>query len=60
MMDRRRINGPSGGTSTPVYVKRHGELMPNNARPERTRAPNMLRKMCMMLYFIYKLQANPV
>jgi exosome complex component MTR3 len=45
--DRRRINAPSGGTSAPVFsrtVKELGYL--KELRPERSREPNELRKIC--------------
>lgn len=50
MNDRRRTNGPSGGTTAPVYSK----CLPKNQdgtldRPVRTRHSNGLRKMCMCL-----------
>jgi hypothetical protein len=45
--DRRRINGPAGGTSAPVYLKTlTREAEAQTERPTRTRAPNVLRKMC--------------
>ena len=48
MNDRRRINGPSGGTKAPVYSKKS----PQNPQgvsdtPVRTRRSDGLRKMCM-------------
>ncbi|RKF61459.1 Exosome complex component MTR3 [Golovinomyces cichoracearum] len=43
MMDRRRINGPPGGTNPPIFARRDETL--DNIRQRRTRAPNMLRKM---------------
>jgi exosome complex component MTR3 len=50
--DRRRINGPSGGTSAPIFSQ---YLSPDPAskteRPTRTRKPNVLRKMCMYYDF---------
>ncbi|KAF2121530.1 exoribonuclease family protein [Lophiotrema nucula] len=45
LADRRRINGPSGGTSAPIFariVKEPGYLQ--SLRPSRTRGPNELRK----------------
>ncbi|KAF1993007.1 exoribonuclease family protein [Amniculicola lignicola CBS 123094] len=48
--DRRRINGPSGGTSAPLFVqavKDVGYLQ--SLRPERTRGPNELRTICKLL-----------
>ncbi|KUJ06902.1 exoribonuclease family protein [Mollisia scopiformis] len=44
--DRRRINGPTGGTSAPIYLKTlTKEAEAQTERPTRTRAPNVLRKM---------------
>ncbi|TAQ85450.1 hypothetical protein B7494_g6231 [Chlorociboria aeruginascens] len=43
MTDRRRINGPLGGTSAPVFSKYLARDA--NDRPVRTRQPNVLRKM---------------
>ncbi|RFU30171.1 hypothetical protein B7463_g6158, partial [Scytalidium lignicola] len=46
MTDRRRINGPPGGTAPPVfskYLKKDKEVLLN--RPTRSRQPNVLRKM---------------
>ncbi|KAH8651507.1 3' exoribonuclease family, domain 1-domain-containing protein [Tricladium varicosporioides] len=46
MTDRRRINGPSGGTSAPIYssyLTKDSRDIPE--RPTRTRPPNVLRKM---------------
>lgn len=45
MTDRRRINGPSGGTSVPVFSKYIAPESKNLDRPTRSRAPNVLRKM---------------
>ncbi|PQE10186.1 3 exoribonuclease family protein [Rutstroemia sp. NJR-2017a WRK4] len=45
MSDRRRINGPAGGTSAPVfskYLTRDSKNRPE--RPTRNRQPNVLRK----------------
>jgi hypothetical protein len=45
--DRRRINPPSSGTSSPVYArtaKEPGYIQ--SLRPKRTRGPNDLRKIC--------------
>ncbi|KAI1006040.1 Exosome complex component [Podosphaera aphanis] len=45
-MDRRRFNGPVGGTSAPVYARQNGNLTrPSDGRPTRDRAPNVPRKM---------------
>jgi exosome complex component MTR3 len=52
MTDRRRINGPSGGTSAPVYSKYLTKDASDLDRPTRTRAPNVLRKMCMYEAFL--------
>lgn len=46
MTDRRRINGPSGGTSAPVFSKYLIKDSKDLDRPTRSRAPNVLRKMC--------------
>ncbi|KAG0653056.1 mRNA transport regulator 3, partial [Hyphodiscus hymeniophilus] len=46
MNDRRRINGPSGGTSAPVYSKYLSKDTKDlSERPSRTRNSNVLRKM---------------
>ncbi|RDL30363.1 Ribosomal protein S5 2-like protein [Venustampulla echinocandica] len=46
MSDRRRINGPSGGTSAPIYSKYLAkDAKKSPERPTRTREPNVLRKM---------------
>jgi exosome complex component MTR3 len=46
--DRRRINGPSGGTSTPIFSQYLStDPATQTERPTRTRKPNVLRKMCM-------------
>ncbi|CAL3962621.1 unnamed protein product [Diplocarpon coronariae] len=46
MSDRRRINGPSGGTSAPIYSKYlQTDAASQIERPARTRQPNVLRKM---------------
>ncbi len=45
MTDRRRINGPAGGTAPPLYAPYLGKL-DNVQRPERTRRANQLRKIC--------------
>jgi hypothetical protein len=47
MTDRRRINGPPGGTAAPNYSKYVVKDPVALERPTRTRAPNVLRKMCM-------------
>ncbi|RAL63934.1 hypothetical protein DID88_003122 [Monilinia fructigena] len=45
MSDRRRINGPSGGTSAPVFSKYLTKDSKNHPeRPSRNRQPNVLRK----------------
>ncbi|KAI9836563.1 MAG: hypothetical protein M1819_001195 [Sarea resinae] len=45
MTDRRRINGPSGGTIPPVFASSiTGSKLQHAARPTRTRGPNDLRK----------------
>lgn len=47
--DRRRINGPSGGTSPPVFSSILGSPEALQAqRPVRTRKANELRKICML------------
>ena len=44
MTDRRRVNGPSGGTAPPVFTS---SLKNKTISPEkRTRAPNEIRKIC--------------
>lgn len=48
MADRRRINGPSGSTTPPVYsayVTKGSDI--ESKRPSRTRGPASLRPMCM-------------
>ncbi|CZT07168.1 hypothetical protein WAI453_010866 [Rhynchosporium graminicola] len=46
MTDRRRINGPSGGSSAPVYSKYiEKDTASQTERPSRIRQPNVLRKM---------------
>lgn len=47
MADRRRVNGPAGGTSAPLFAS----FITKDAttalqRPERLRKPNEPRKMC--------------
>lgn len=47
IIDRRRINAPSGGTTPPVFartVKEQGYI--KSQRPSRTRGPNDLRNIC--------------
>lgn len=46
MSDRRRINGPSGGTAPPVYASSlsKANIAPN--RPLRARRSDELRKIC--------------
>lgn len=47
LADRRRINGPPGGTSAPVYSKYiQKDATAQTERPSRIRQPNVLRKMC--------------
>lgn len=43
-MDRRRINGPPGGTAPPVYAVAPNSKTPTTAN--RTRQPNEIRKIC--------------
>lgn len=53
MSDRRRINGPSGGTAPPVFASTL--VAPESLqsqRPGRTRKPDELRKICMRLQLI--------
>ncbi|CZT46656.1 related to 3' exoribonuclease family protein [Rhynchosporium secalis] len=46
MTDRRRNNGPSGGSSAPVYSKYiEKDTASQTERPSRIRQPNVLRKM---------------
>ncbi|KAG4434914.1 hypothetical protein IFR05_009612 [Cadophora sp. M221] len=46
MTDRRRINGPSGGSSAPIYSKYiQKDAASQTERPLRIRQPNVLRKM---------------
>ncbi|KAL3427353.1 3' exoribonuclease [Phlyctema vagabunda] len=46
MADRRRINGPPGGTAAPVFMKSLTKLSENDSdRPTRTRPANVPRKM---------------
>merc|ERR1711977_657316 len=46
MTDRRRINGPSGGSSAPIYSKYiQKDAASQTERPSRIRQPNVLRKM---------------
>ena len=43
-MDRRRVNGPPGGTAPPVYaLARTGKTAPT---ANRIRQPNEIRKIC--------------
>ena len=44
MADRRRINGPPSGTTAPIFAVTDSTL--GLPRPERTRKPNELRKIC--------------
>jgi hypothetical protein len=47
MADRRRINGPAGGTKPPLYAStiKSGEKS-TVQRPVRVRGPEELRKIC--------------
>ena len=49
MADRRRINGPAGGTAAPVFSKYIAKESKELDRPTRSRAPHVLRKMCMFI-----------
>lgn len=58
--DRRRTNAPSGGTSAPVFartVKEQGYIQ--SLRPERTRGPNELRKICKLYIFVFEVEYSP-
>ncbi len=44
MTDRRRINGPSGGTAPPVFASSLSSK--SSSRAKRTREPDELRKIC--------------
>ena len=44
MTDRRRVNGPSGGTAPPVFIPSLNNK--TVSAEKRTRAPNELRKIC--------------
>ncbi|KAL2829260.1 3' exoribonuclease family, domain 1-domain-containing protein [Aspergillus cavernicola] len=44
MTDRRRINGPSGGTRPPVFASSIKSTTTATERPQRQRQPNELRK----------------
>ncbi|TVY26581.1 Exosome complex component [Lachnellula hyalina] len=60
--DRRRINGPSGGTSAPIYSKYiTQDLSSLPPRPTRSRPPNVLRKMYgqLMLFSVLKTGVTP-
>ena len=48
MTDRRRLNGPPGGTTSPVFasVLKDGDGLLYKLRPIRTRSPHELRKIC--------------
>lgn len=47
MTDRRRINGPPGGTRPPVFASLlKSATGAATERPVRTRQPNELRKIC--------------
>ena len=43
-MDRRRVNGPAGGTAPPVYASTLTGKTASAAN--RTRQPNEIRKIC--------------
>lgn len=43
-MDRRRVNGPSGGTAPPVYAV--AAISKTATAANRTREPNEIRKIC--------------
>jgi len=46
MTDRRRVNGPSGGTAAPVFLDSFKQDPKDNSdKPTRSRQPNVLRKM---------------
>jgi hypothetical protein len=48
MSDRRRVNGPAGGTAAPTFTQL-GEGR-TAGQPGRTRNPNELRKICVSLF----------
>lgn len=51
MADRRRVNGPPGGTRAPVFASSlptpDGQVPVSFERPKRLRKPDELRKICM-------------
>lgn len=47
MNDRRRVNGPPGGTRPPVFLSNLQSGKANADRPRRQRQPAELRKICM-------------
>jgi hypothetical protein len=47
MGDRRRVNGPPGGTLVPTFHQLHeGQT---TRQPGRSRKPNELRKICVLI-----------
>lgn len=57
MADRRRNNGPPGGTRPPVFASLLRSATGEAAeRPHRTRQPNELRKICTFIPSMIKLQ----
>jgi hypothetical protein len=54
MTDRRRINGPPGGTRPPIFTSSIKPTATADAaeRPQRQRQPNELRKICMVIIFL--------
>lgn len=58
MTDRRRINGPPGGTRPPVFASSLKPI-PTAERPQRQRQPNELRKICTFLTLV-KVEAYSV
>ncbi|CAI6276410.1 unnamed protein product [Periconia digitata] len=60
LSDRRRINAPSGGTTAPVFaktLKEPGYL--EELRPQRSRDPKELRKICECLQCFITVTAHP-
>lgn len=49
MTDRRRVNGPAGNTSTPVFAP---SSLTSQPQPQRLRKPNELRKIFLQTGFI--------
>lgn len=47
MNDRRRVNGPPGGTRPPVYASLLQSGTGADTRAQRQRQPSDLRKICM-------------